>query len=175
LSISGGSSVALKPGVYCNNLTIGGDATLSPGTYYLYNSIFETRGSANITGSGVTIVLVGNSRLDWGAGGAISLSAPETGQYAGLIIVSDPNGPAQISTMQGNFLTSVILEGTFNGSIYLPNQQLAMTGNSKIWLANTGTKIVAKSISITGSALVTLGSDDYAEAKIATKNLRLIK
>jgi hypothetical protein len=50
-----------------------------------------------------------------------------------------------------------------------------MTGNSNIWLANTGTKIVAKSITLTGSAAVTLGSDDYAETKTATKNLRLIK
>jgi uncharacterized protein (UPF0333 family) len=176
VSISGSATAArLNPGVYCNNVSIQGDVTFSPGTYYVYNSVFEVQGSPNIAGSGVTIVLVGNSYLDWKANGKITLSAPDAGQYAGLLIVSDPNGPAQSSIMHGNVTTEVTLQGTFNGSIYLPNQQLAMTGNSNIWLANTGTKIVTKSITVTGSAAVTLGSDDYAETKTATKNLRLIK
>jgi hypothetical protein len=170
-----GGPATMKPGVYCNGVSINGDVTLSAGTYYIYNSVFEVKGSPQITGSGVTIVLVGNSYLDWRANGTVSLSAPTSGQYAGLLIVSDPNGPAQTSTMHGTVTTEVILQGTLNGSIYLPNQQLAMTGNSKILLANTGTKVVAKSVAIAGNAKVTLGSDDYAEAKITTKNLRLIQ
>lgn len=174
-SVSGVGALPMLPGVYCNGLTIQADVTLLPGTYYINNGVFSVRGNPTINATGVTIVLLGNSYLDWSGSATISLSAPLSGAYAGLIIVSDPNAPAQTSTIQGNVSTSVTLDGNFNGSIYLPNQQLVLNGHSKIWLANTGTKVVAKSLAFGGSATVTMGSDDDVETVYITKNLRLIK
>jgi hypothetical protein len=174
-SVSGLGGLPMLPGVYCNGLTIQGNVTLTPGTYYINNGVFSVRGSPTITATGVTIVLLGNAYLDWSGSATISLSAPLSGAYAGLIIVSDPNGTPQTSRILGNVSTSVTLDGNFNGSIYLPNQQLVLSGHSKIWLANTGTKVVAKSLAIGGSATVTMGSDDDAETVYITKNLRLIR
>jgi hypothetical protein len=88
-------------------------------------------------------------------------------------MVSDPSGPALTSTIHGNPATT--LTGALNGSIYLPNQQLNLTGNSSFDLANTGSKLVARSFALTGSALVKLGSDDSLEIATSTKNLRLTK
>jgi Flp pilus assembly protein TadG len=174
-SVPATGGLPMQPGVYCNGLTIQGNVTLLPGIYYVNNGSFVVKGNPTIIATGVTIVLLGASYLDWSGSATITLSAPLSGAYSGLIFVSDPSGPAQVSLIQGNVSTSVTLEGTFNGSIYLPNQQLSLGGNSKIWLANTGTKIVAKSIAIGGSATVTLGSDDDTETVYITKNLRLIK
>jgi Flp pilus assembly protein TadG len=174
-SVSGAGGLPMLPGVYCNGLTIQGDVTLTPGIYYIKQGVFSVRGSPKIIATGVTIVLLGNSYLDWTGSASISLSAPLSGTYSGLIIVSDPNGPAETSTIQGNVSTSVTLDGNFNGSIYLPNQQLVLNGHSKIWLANTGTKVVAKSMAFGGSAAVTMGSDDDVETVYITKNLRLIR
>jgi Flp pilus assembly protein TadG len=168
-----GSATPMLPGVYCNGLKIQGDVTLSPGVYYIKDSVFEITGHPKITGTGVTIVLIGNSYLDWRGGGEITLSAATSGPYEGLIIVSDPNGPALTSTFHGN--PSTTLFGLLNGSVYLPNQKFAITGNASIDLANTGSKLVAKSFVVTGSALVTLGSDDSLEIAAVTKNLRLVQ
>jgi hypothetical protein len=169
----GGSAAPMNSGVYCSGLKIGGDVALSAGTYYINNSVFEISGTPNIVGSAVTIVLIGNSYLDWKGGATINLSAPTAGPYQDLIMVSDPSGPALTSTIHGNPATT--LTGALNGSIYLPNQQLNLTGNSSFDLANTGSKLVARSFAFTGSSLVKLGSDDSLEIAAITKNLRLTK
>ena len=168
-----GSAVPMNPGVYCTGLKIQGDVTLSAGIYYLKDSVFEISGNPKITGSGVTIVLMGNSYLDWKGGAEITLSAPTSGPYVGLILVSDPSGPALASSFHGN--PSTTLSGKLQGSIYLPNQKFSMTGNCSIDLQNNGSKLVARAFAADGSSLLTMGSDDSVEIATLTKNLRLTK
>jgi len=121
------SQTTLYPGRYCNGLSMsnGANVALSSGIYYVKSGSFGIAGGASVTGTGVTIVLTtadgGNSYATFAIsnGGNITLSAPTTGQTAGILFFGDRNAPSSNTSVLSGFTTA-----NLQGAIYLPTQNM---------------------------------------------------
>ncbi len=114
LKISPGQTqtIDLAPGTYWVN----GDLTIPP-TATLRCSTCD-----NLKGTGVTIILPGRASI---SGAPITLNAPSSGPFAGLLMVQDvddvpPSPGSQISGGPG---------ATLNGLIYFPKSSMTFHGN----------------------------------------------
>ena len=145
------SSTNLSPGVYCGGLKIGGSSTvnLDPGTYIMDSGNFEVAGDVYIYGTGVTIILTSSSN-NYGSvkitgGTEIDLSAPTSGDYAGVDIYQDPDAP------EGN---SNDITGTadmdIEGAVYLPSGDLNIGGNGNY--SGQCTQLIADTVTLVGDA-----------------------
>lgn len=119
----------IDPGVYCGGITANNASTLTlnPGTYIIKNGPFSAAGSPNIVGNGVHIYLTGNNStsLDLAGAGQIDLSAPTTGELAGVLIYADRNlDPSVVHSMVGG------ANSNYEGLVYAPSTTLQFVGNS---------------------------------------------
>ncbi len=121
--VNGSGTYTLNPGVYCNGLLINGNATVTfnPGTYILNNGAFTMNGSSRISGTGVTFFLTGNASFTLNGGSALTLIAPTTGTYAGILIFQDP-ADTSTGTINGNN------SSTIQGAVYMPKAPLTING-----------------------------------------------
>ena len=132
LTISPSQNVTLSPGRYCNNLTLKGTVTLSPGVYIIDQGALTIESHAHVTGEGVTFVLtgtdVGNVAYPSIAGGAdLSLRAPTAAEdpyWADILFFQDPIG----STHESYFAGDSNLD--LDGYVYMPNGNVRFTGSS---------------------------------------------
>jgi Flp pilus assembly protein TadG len=144
-------SVTMSPGTYCGGITIGKNysVTFNPGLYVIYGRGMTFSGNTTLTGTGITIYNSGNGSsypyagLNLTSNSAINISAPTGGAYQGMLYMQDPAN-TQPSSIAGNSAS------TFNGNLYFPTSDLAITGNGGAALP-VGT-IVANKISITGNS-----------------------
>jgi Flp pilus assembly protein TadG len=125
--LSAPTTYNLTEGVYCGGLEIKGQAevNMAPGTYIMKNGPFTITGQANVTGIGVTIFLTGHDAVaDTGGNGAIELSAPTTGDLAGILFFEDrDNPPLQEHAFRGGSNKS------YSGVIYTPVGVAEYVGN----------------------------------------------
>ena len=92
-----GTVTTINPGVYCGGLWItdGAQVTMNPGTYVIKDGPFVVNGGASLTGNGVSIVMKGfAANLTFHYNSTISLKAPTSGNFAGILIYDDPAGIA---------------------------------------------------------------------------------
>jgi len=142
----------MEPGIYLSGITItGGKVTMAPGTYVIAGGDFMVDGAATVVGEGVTIYLT-NGPKGWGdvqiAGTAtVKLTAPTSGDYAGVLIYRDPRAPDR---KPGSFLAGTE-ESYLTGAVYIPSGSVRWSGTSDNadW-----TMIIADNITITGDAVV---------------------
>jgi Flp pilus assembly protein TadG len=144
-------TATLSPGTYCGGFTVSAQSTvnLNPGTYYINGDSFKVNGGGTLTGSNVTIVLTGSgsdyATMDINGGATVSLSAPTTGDYAGVVIMQDRNAPSNGSNkFNGGSSTE------FTGALYFPNQEIEFTGGN-----DTGggcIRIVARLVDFNGNS-----------------------
>jgi Flp pilus assembly protein TadG len=84
----------LKPGTYCDGMTITGSAkvTLEPGVYFFRSGVLRVEQSAELVGRGVTLIFTGTQSYFRFEGNAlIQLNAPESGATAGMLIWESVN------------------------------------------------------------------------------------
>ncbi|HEX3571534.1 MAG TPA: pilus assembly protein TadG-related protein [Acidobacteriaceae bacterium] len=141
------SNATLGPtggGTICyNGLTISGSGTVNfnPGIYVI-NGGFSTSGSVVINGTGVMIYLAApNGSLSMTGGGAVNLTAPTTGTYAGLLFYEDPNDTNTMKVAGSN-------GSTVTGIFYAANATLTLSGSSG---ATFYSNIVVSALNVTGS------------------------
>jgi Putative Flp pilus-assembly TadE/G-like len=123
-----GGNQALYPGVYCGGLTIGGNAnvTLSPGVYVItpsgdQNNGLQFGGAATVTGSGVTLYNGQfSSPVSITSTADVSLTAPTSGTYAGVLLFQNPNNQASATVQGGD-------NPLFQGALYFPNLNSTLT------------------------------------------------
>jgi hypothetical protein len=139
----------LSTGAYGNlTVTTGDNVTLNPGTYFFYNAAIKINGGT-VNGTGVTLVLLGNSSLSI-SGATVNLSAPTTNTTS-----SDLNGVLidDQAPNRSNLAVTVNGGGTvaLGGTMYFPNVDVTWSGNSHN--TNTAcTELVANSITFGGGA-----------------------
>ena len=172
-STTGGSgSYSLSPGVYpyAVALTGSGTVTMEPGTYVFEDGL-STGGSVTLDGSGVTMYFTcagysssdtepcnSNSTmatLDAGGSGTFNLTAPSSGNYQGILVMTDPSNTAAM-TINGT------ASSTMNGTLYAPNQALAVTGTGSGAALNS--VIIANSLSVTGTGSLNLAATQQSNA-----------
>ncbi|RYC23142.1 pilus assembly protein TadG-related protein [Ciceribacter ferrooxidans] len=129
---------------FCGGLDIKGNVTLKPGLYILDGGDFTVTAGANLSGSGVTLLLVNGAAAKLTGNGDIDLSAPTSGPYAGLLFFASRKTTGLVHEITGNS------ESILQGNIYMPTGQLAFTGNSSV--SGGCTQIVADQVVFTGNS-----------------------
>ena len=157
-SVSGNNNI-LYPGCY-KGITINSNArvTLQPGTYYVGEGGFKVNGHARVVGTGVTLVFTNtdspfNSNkvgtFDAMGTSNVQITAPDTGDYAGILMHQDSRTP--LSNANRLFVTGDS-NSEFEGTIYAPSNQVTFSGNSS--MTTDCLQIVAQYITFTGNTSV---------------------
>jgi hypothetical protein len=149
----------LYPGVYCGGIHVP-NATYTfhgPGTYILVGGGLSTQSAnSHITSTGgVTFyntfgATTNSSTYSYsgnqiGANSTVSLTAPTSGTYSGILFFDDRNSPLGTADNYGGGSTAV-----YQGIIYAKNAAVSMEGNSSVNTAYT--MLVADTISLIGTS-----------------------
>jgi Flp pilus assembly protein TadG len=129
-----GTTKAAQPGIY-QTMTVGANATvnLAPGTYYFTGDLtIESNGT--VSGTGVTLVFMGQANVHTQSNGALAIAAPPptstTATFPGLAIYfARGNG----GTLQLQSSSTQVITGT----IYAPNAFLDTQTGTGMQTANS--------------------------------------
>jgi hypothetical protein len=167
-----GGNLVFNPGVYCGGISITAallsNITFNPGTYILTDGpgfLGVTQGGltitlsllSNIQATGVTFYNTGTvGSISITAPAALSLSnfnmsAPTSGQYAGVLFFQDP-----ADTATGTFLVSLAQGSVMDGAIYLPSATVSYGVGA---ISSNYTILVAKDINFNVAVLSTFGNN----------------
>jgi len=166
-SYNGGST--LNPGVYNSGISITGgtSVTMNPGVYYIKSGGFSLGGNSNLTGAGVMIYIAdGGGKLDFQGGGVVKMSAPTNGPYAGMILYQDRNSNTALSIAGG-------ANTKMTGTLYAPGAALAISGGAPN--DEYGSQIIVRTLSITGGANFVTTGDPTKSARRAVSVLGLVE
>jgi hypothetical protein len=144
-------SYNLQPGIYNGGIALSRSAavTLEPGVYYLNGGGLNVSGQASLTGNGVLIYnspLSSTDAINLSSRGAISLSPPTSGVYAGLTFFQDRTSPVALS-LSGKDNVSI------SGTIYAPAASLNISGNGDI---TAGSQFIIAGLTISGNGVLTI-------------------
>ncbi|QDW36938.1 pilus assembly protein TadG [Bradyrhizobium sp. KBS0727] len=138
-------------GVY-GSLTVnsGGTLNLAAGTYFFYDATINFGGT--VTGTSVTLVLLGTTSSLTISGGTVNLSAPTTNSFDsdlnGVLIDDQAKNtatPNKVAVTIGGSNTS-----TLGGAMYFPNADVTYGGTAQS--SNTAcTEVIAASLTISGN------------------------
>lgn len=130
------------PGKYCGGITINGAGTytFAAGMYILYGGGMKiTSTSANVTGTGVTFYNTGTANgafaykpVSIAGGGTITLTAPTSGTYGGILFFQDRNYTCPSGNGSCNNDTSTFGGGSneyLTGALYFPGTDVTYAGN----------------------------------------------
>lgn len=160
-------AVTLSAGVYCGGINVGNNTvTFQPGNYILVGGGLTTQSTNSIiAGAGVMFYnTYGNGQYNGGttnysyspininANSSVTLTAPTTGTYAGILFFDDRTAPSGNPDSYGGGASAV-----YTGTIYDANNGITMYGNSSINTAYT--LIVADTISLIGTSTF---NDNYS-------------
>jgi hypothetical protein len=150
---SGNGAATLTPGRYCGGGNLRGTKTFAPGVYVIDGGNFRINSNANISGTGVTIFLTNGATVDFNGTAKITLSAPTSGTYKGVLFYGDRDDEGLTSKFNGN------AQSLLTGAIYLPSQELEFLGNFSG--TNGCMRLVARTIKITGSSTMNADCSAY--------------
>jgi Flp pilus assembly protein TadG len=168
------TNITLSPGTFCGGLKLGdhGHRTvlLEPGgVYYVVGGLLEFDSQVTVIGVGVTFILTGGTvggttypyaELTINGGANLSLSAPTSGPFGGMVFFQDRAAPAStIANCGAGGAKNKINGGSdqlITGAIYFPNQSVCYNGNSATVGAGKCTQLIARSIDWTGNSSVKL-------------------
>jgi hypothetical protein len=140
----------LNQGVYCGGITIAGSAavTFNPGLYVIkpiggLPAGLVINSSGTLDGNGVTFYNGAQSGpLSITSTGTVTLTAPTSGPYAGILMFQDPANTSP-ATVTGNS------NSKFQGALYFPNAPLTLNNIGS--LSPVCTIVVAGSLDINGN------------------------
>ncbi len=169
----GNGTLTLNPGTYCGGISLTGNfaVTLNPGLYVIYGGGISLAGNISMSGSGVSIYNTGNgSTYPYGAlhltgNAALDLSAPTSGDYAGMLFFQDPSN-TQAAYITGN------AGSNFAGNMYFPNNVLTFTGNSSSNIP-VGS-IVASTVTFTGNDSLSV-TNAYGSSNTSQSTITLVQ
>ncbi len=151
----------LSPGRYCGGIHMQAQAkvTFEAGIYIIDNGDFTTQSGSSITGSNVMFYFNGTGATATViGGGTVNLKGRQSGSsYAGFLFIQNPSAArGETSNIQGG--------GTFNleGVIYMPTQNILITGNGDSNASSKFFSMVAKSFEFRGNGIFRLKPHDPA-------------
>lgn len=163
MKITSGSQ-SLTPGVYCGGIEVGSSTNVSlmPGTYVIKDGMLSVKAGATLSGNGVTLFLTGNgSTVETKADSIISLSAPGSGPYAGVLMFEDRTAPLyQTHKFESRNAPNML------GTIYLSRGDLQVgvkggggNGGVAVGATSAWTIVVARTISVTDNQTLQLNTN----------------
>lgn len=156
------SSFTLPNGTYCS-LDLKGTVALEPGLYIIKGDL-TINAQASVSGSGVTLYLDGTGEARFNGDATIQLEAPTSGAYAGVLLFGDPDASGVEHQLNGNAASFL------HGAVYAREGSVSVLGGGS---AAGCTKIVARTVSFSGSSEMTIdctgwGFDDIRTARLIT-------
>lgn len=134
------SGTKMTPGNWSGAFPPSGVKTLDPGTYCIKGN-FRLNSKDSLTGTGVTIYMQSGD-IDWNGGATINLTAPTSGDLAGLLIYAPMSNT---NTMRFNGNASSNLTGT----LLMPAAPIVYNGTGN--LNPSHVQIIGYTVEITGS------------------------
>ncbi len=138
------SGTAYTPGKYCGGLSLNGTADFAPGVYVIDGGTLKINANADVTGTGVTFYLINGATLSFNGNATMDLTAPTSGDYAGLLFYGDRTQGNATNTINGNSYSQM------TGAIYFPSQEVRFLGN--FGGVNGCLQVVAGTVYYTGSS-----------------------
>lgn len=163
--VTTGTTVTIPAGTYCGGISISGSVTnvvFSPGSFILVDGGLSINGSVNVSGTGVTFFDTYSKMSKFGAitingSGTVTLSAPTSGTYKGLLFYQDPT--VTWSSSNGSIIAGGATSA-YDGILYFPTTDLTYTGNSSSSGGTDGyTMLIGYDVTINGTATV---NSDYS-------------
>ncbi len=125
-SVGPQDTATLNPGCF-SSLDIKGTVTLNPGTYYVTGDI-DFGSQANVTGDGVTLVMTGPNGqagdLKINAQATLDLSAPDSGDYPGILFYRDRRASNIEIKINGGASSNL------QGALYFPTSDIFFAGHA---------------------------------------------
>jgi hypothetical protein len=121
-----GGAKSLVPGTYCGGLEIskGARVHLEPGVYVIKDGKLKVDKGAKISGEKVAFVFSGKKAvLDLKNESAVSLSAPQEGMMAGILMYAQPAGKGRDFKIESEDAQTLI------GTVYMPSDILVIGGD----------------------------------------------
>jgi len=130
------------------NVSTGDKYILDPGTYFFYKATIQITGG-DLKGTGVTLVLLGDSSLKIN-GGTVDLSAPATNTFSSHlngVLIDDqaPNKSSNKVTINGGGTVKL------GGAMYFPNVDVTWGGTAASSFT-TCSMVLANTLTINGNA-----------------------
>jgi hypothetical protein len=138
-----GSTYNITPGRY-RGMDIRRNVNMAPGVYVIDGGTLKVNSTATVRGTGVTFFLTNGATLDMEGGADVTLSAPTSGAYSGVLAYVDRSSPYNVHKVNGNSSSTV------NGAIYAASGKVQMNGTSTF--GGGCTQIVALQIEFSGNA-----------------------
>jgi hypothetical protein len=145
----------LTPGHFCsgwdfkNNVTL----NLAAGTYYV-DSKMSLNNNVVVNGTGVTLVVNGNYAMDISNNAVLNVSAPTSGQYAGLVFFGRRDGsPSVVQKFSNNTVLNI------QGAVYFPNQIVEFDNNGAT-TADGCTHVIGRMVRLMNNAALLNDCDD---------------
>ena len=136
-------TVYLNPGHFCSGWNFSNNVTvhLAEGAYYIDTHLIVGNNLV-MTGTGVTLIINGNYSVTFSNNARLELSAPTTGNYAGIVIFGKRDGTASVEhTFSNN--ASMDLQGV----VYFPNQVISFQNNGTTGTAQC-TQVIGRIINV---------------------------
>ncbi len=172
----------LKPGVYCNGLTISGNAnvTLQNGLYVIKDGPLVVADTVSLTGNAVSFFLTGSkSTFDFQKDTTIDLAAMESGSLAGLLFYEDRDVPYSfnfnpffLSKLPDDVRLHKISSNNARnllGTIYLSRSILLVDADAPVADASAYTAIITGRLWLQAGPTLTLNAD-YTKTKVPVPN-----
>ena len=151
LTVGTNNKTSINPGCY-TKIDVRGELTMAPGTYYIKGGNFETNSQSKITANGVTIIMTGVGtaigQVKMNGGASITMSAPTSGTYRGVLFYKDRDAPSTFNDVFNGGAS-----GSFLGAIYMPSQTVTLSGNSSF--TTDCLQIVSRKVIMTGNTTIT--------------------
>jgi Putative Flp pilus-assembly TadE/G-like len=149
----------ISPGVYCGGIHVGNSTvTMSPGNYFLKGGAISTQSAnSHLQGTGVFIYNTYDgthpyTAFDIKATSTVSLTAPVTGTYAGILIFEDRSIPTNTYTDTFGGGSSA----AYTGTIYGLKSNMWLHGNASL---TAYTILVCNQLRMVGTTAI---NNDYS-------------
>lgn len=137
------NAAVLSPGTYCDGLELRRGARLQPGLYVVQRGGVDIQ-NGTVTAEGVTLVLLDPmGEVEVGGGAQLKLSAPASGEWAGIAVAARPGPVMSTSTIKGD----VVLDGT----LYLPGHRLLLQGGHDVGGTAANRALIVRQLAMQGS------------------------
>lgn len=147
-NVATSGSVTLNPGCYTSlSISGSGAAKLNPGLYYIKGGNLNLLDSAGITGEGVTVFLDAGSSMNMRSSGVVSVSAPTSGTYKGILLFQSRSAPKNTENKFGGSS-----QFKFDGMLYTPTVSMVANGTTSVSDVQSSGYIITRRLTFTGAS-----------------------
>ena len=132
-------------GYYCHGMNISGTATFQSDSIYYVKGNLAFQGGSNVSGTHVTFFIDRSGTTAISGSAVVSLSAPTSGTYAGILFFGDRAGSTSNNNNISGSSGSVLV-----GTLYYPTQYVTYSGGSSS--STFCTHVIGDTITFSGSA-----------------------